>query len=209
MRTLLAILITLAASNSGAQGTVADLVTKLQAMDQSLSVKVAVGRGRILASVDVEARTGHEIESPGYMVLHADAGEAHNVAVLYEVPRIVPTYRESEPSVAPILQACNVADLALEDVSCNPPHGFGPDGRAWFHIVCGEAKGIMPYDWQLFRLSGNMADIFAWNFDPRYAYAEGEAGDYQAAAYTLLGEFNYNKTLPVSCDSKAPAKPRR
>jgi len=178
--------------------TVGALVTQLSSLDQTLPVKLAIGRGRILAPVAVDVRVAHPTDAAGYMILHKDPGESPNVVILYEDPRIVPVYPGPGKPAPVVATACAPEDLMLVDASCDPPGGAGPDGRQWVRIVCGAARVPQPYDWQLARLDNHMADIFAWNADPTYAYVEGESGSYQAAAYTLLGEINYNFTLPMT-----------
>lgn len=107
-------------------------------------------------------------------------------------------------SVSACATACDAAELRLEDVSCSPPHGGGPDGRAWLHLTCGKDRAPWPYDWQLAELSGARGDIFAWGKDPTYAYAQGEAGAYQVGALTSLGEMNAVISLSPVCDRDRP-----
>jgi hypothetical protein len=96
---------------------------------------------------------------------------------------------------------CPLDNLLLNNVTCNPPHGLGPDGRIWVKLVCsdGVSKVPLPYDWQLARFSFTSGDIFAWSNDPLYAYVEAPNGNFQAQAHTILGQLNINFTTPQTC----------
>lgn len=94
---------------------------------------------------------------------------------------------------------CDINELQLVDVSCAPPHGNGPDGRAWFKLQCGAAKTPTPFDWQLTRPLAVGGDIFAWEDDPLYAYVEAEPGSFQASAHTVMGQLSLNFEFPASC----------
>lgn len=96
----------------------------------------------------------------------------------------------SETTRAEERAGCDINDLVLEDVSCNPPRPGGPDGRVWVHLVCGNTRSPIPYDWQLARLSNNQGDIFVYTEDPTYAYVMAENGTYQAGAVGGFGEIN-------------------
>lgn len=89
--------------------TVGELVARLQEYDQNLPIKVAVGRGRMLAPVDVDFRASHAANAAGYEVLHADAAETPTTVVLFEAPRLVPTLPLIPPSPSPSPSPSSIA----------------------------------------------------------------------------------------------------
>lgn len=183
--------------------TVAELIAQLEQFKPNLEavVRLDANLARGVGAVTVARMLPVDLPEPRpasyfQVATNVDADALQQVAVIGAGQQAV------LQAVVACSTNCTAEHLALVDVTCAPPHGNGPDGRVWVRLVCGEDKAPAPYDWQLARLDGHEADVFAWNDDPTYAYVQGQDGSYQVSALTALGQVSLNFTLPATCGAK-------